>query len=803
MVRMVRIRARSLSGVVLALAASCSSSDTPPDLPPEPGQPQLDVDLLAVRLGVTIDARSDRGAPRLVRAVVPRAGLAGMSPEQAARDHLDALRPLWLAEQRAADLSSRGVQPLRNGASIVRLQQHIDQIPINQGELRVLVQPDGSLAAVSGTVLPTAGRVTFRSTAPAALDRALDALYGPTRARPAITEAGDRDGYTMLSVAATPEFQVQVARARREITVDGDRLVPIYSVEVFSDKIGIDRTLDSAARRYLIGDTDGRVLLDVNLIASDAFVYRALAETNGRRVPFDGPLQSFAPHPTGNPDGTLPGFGPYNLVVQEAFNGPRDPWLAANATTTAGNNVVAFADLFPPTGFNQGDIFPEVRAGRTLNHRYDFTADALATPDQSKAAAVNVFYVTNWLHDWFYDSGFTEATGNAQVNNFGRGGLSGDPLIARAQADAVSGVRNNATMATPADGLSPTMSMFLWSGKTETSLTTATATPATSRFTNGPTNFDLVGQAVRVVDVVGGGATACGPVTDAVAGKIAFVRYAFGCPSALVMDNVKAAGAIGIVAMIDFAGIPSLVLNGSTTANIPGLVLGFDDGVALEATLPATVTLQMTTSIEKDGDFDNMIVAHEWGHYLHHRLALCQAVAQCFAMSEGWGDFTALLMMLRPTDNRDGTFGQGLYALTAGGLEEFGFVDPGYFGIRRFPYSLDRSKNGLSFRHISDDQFLPPTPFNPAPTFNFNSEIHNAGEVWAQMLWETYNVLIDEHGFVEAQRRMTDYVVAGLLLTPPEATYTEGRDAILAAASALDTDDMLLIAAPARARRRR
>jgi hypothetical protein len=33
------------------------------------------------------------------------------------------------------------------------------------------------------------------------------------------------------------------------------------------------------------------------------------------------------------------------------------------------------------------------------------------------------------------------------------------------------------------------------------------------------------------------------------------------------------------------------------------------------------------------------------------------------------------------------------------------------------------------------------------------------------------------------------------MLTPPDATFTEARDAILAAASALDTDDMLLLAA--------
>ncbi|HMG56463.1 MAG TPA: M36 family metallopeptidase, partial [Kofleriaceae bacterium] len=68
-------------------------------------------------------------------------------------------------------------------------------------------------------------------------------------------------------------------------------------------------------------------------------------------------------------------------------------------------------------------------------------------------------------------------------------------------------------------------------------------------------------------------------------------------------------------------------------------------------------------------------------------------------------------------------------------------------------------------------------------------------EVWASMLWEAFNVLIDAHDVPAAQRRMSDYIVAGLLLTPPDATFTEARDAILAAASALDSDDMLLIAA--------
>jgi hypothetical protein len=63
------------------------------------------------------------------------------------------------------------------------------------------------------------------------------------------------------------------------------------------------------------------------------------------------------------------------------------------------------------------------------------------------------------------------------------------------------------------------------------------------------------------------------------------------------------------------------------------------------------------------------------------------------------------------------------------------------------------------------------------------------------MMWEALNAIIDQHGVTIGRRRMSDYVVAGLLLTPPDATFTEGRDAILAAASALDTEDMILMAA--------
>ena len=47
------------------------------------------------------------------------------------------------------------------------------------------------------------------------------------------------------------------------------------------------------------------------------------------------------------------------------------------------------------------------------------------------AAVTNLFYMNNYLHDWYYDAGFDEAAGNAQRDNYGRGGLANDSHLRR------------------------------------------------------------------------------------------------------------------------------------------------------------------------------------------------------------------------------------------------------------------------------------------------------------------------------------------------------------------------------------
>jgi hypothetical protein len=797
-----RFQLRILTIPSLLFAAACSSgSPNPPSDPdqpggpgdPAPGQPVPTVEQVATRLGVTIMASDTRGMPRLLRSIVPRPGIDGAAPEVVAKDHVAALAQLWVQGGTPMSLVDKGAQQLRNGATVVSLAQEIDGVAVDQGEVRVLLYADGSLAAVSGTLLPAAAAPAFVSSPREALAHALDQQFGSARPALAVSDAGETGGWQMLQVAETPELQVSDARARRVLATINDQLTPVWEVEV----IGIaapDRLSESpapvlSAHSYLVADTGGKILRDVNLEANDAFVYRAYAETTGNRRPLDSAMQSFSPHPTGVPDGSGPSLIPSNLVVMEAFNSTFDKWLPDDATFATGNNAEAFGDLDGNAVFTAGDIRPEVKSRRILNFTYNHELEPLATPDQSKAGSVNAFFLVNWMHDWWYDSGFTEVTRNGQLDNFGRGGVANDRLLITAQAGANVGSRNNASMATPADGARPRMRMFLWTAGADSLLTAPSGVVKSSTFSSGPRTFSVTGEVAIGIDATAPVDDGCQAITG-VTGKIALLTYAAQCNSQVTVNNAKAAGAIGVILADGELDLPR-AFGGSAAANLPGLVIGKTDGQALKDALasgPVTLTLESTArGPERDGDLDNTVVGHEWGHYLHHRLANCGNSQQCAGMSEGWGDFNALMLMLREGDNRDGVYAMAPYALADG------TPDTAYFGIRRFPYSRDRTKNDLSFRHIGDGSPLPTT--TPGFPGGINSEVHNAGEIWTTMMWDVLNTLADTHGVTVARRRMSDYVVAGLLLAPTNATFTEQRDAILAGASALDTDDMLLMAA--------
>jgi hypothetical protein len=154
-------------------------------------------------------------------------------------------------------------------------------------------------------------------------------------------------------------------------------------------------------------------------------------------------------------------------------------------------------------------------------------------------------------------------------------------------------------------------------------------------------------------------------------------------------------------------------------------------------------------------------------------------------MGEGWGDFFAAAMTSQATDD----FANGVFAV--GGWTDVtpSFDNNYYFSIRRYPYSADMTKNPLTFKHISNNVVLPAgPPINPSPFGN--NEFHNAGEVWTAMLWEVFVNLVAKHGHADGEKRSLAYIIGGLKLTPSRPTFTQARDGIIAAASAIDASDL-------------
>ncbi len=745
-----------------------------------------------------------------------QAAIAARSPEQAARlflgEHAAAygVSPAALATAKVTHIHDTG-----RGGIVVTLRQEIGGIELFHNDVKVLLTRDRKLVAISGNphadgVPGTKGR-RWNVAAAKALAAAFADLYGITVPASAMKELKiPRDGYSHFDLIPTKEVKasylrfIEPARVKKVFFPLPDRVVPAYFVEI---EAGRTYGASSDLYHYVIAADDGRLLFRQNRTFQDAFDYRVWADTAGDHRPLEGTRADFTPHPTGIPSDPYPPHIPPNLVSMEGFNtNPNkvaDPWLAPDATETSGNNVDAYADFFNPTGFSPGDL----RGSTTSPHTFDYTYNTAVRPtfdqNQLKASATQIFYTTNWLHDWWYDSGFNEGAGNAQKSNFGRGGAEGDPLLAETQNNYKG---FDGDIAVPADGKSPRMQMYDWGERTfaaDIVPLNVSLNAAESFF--GIKDFDITGEVVVADDGTGTASDGCEPIMNDVAGKIVLLDTG-GCADVAKVQNAQNHGAIGALVASDTpgAGAPYLGPYGYPDMG-PTLALSFEDGSTLKtALMNGSQSVHMAwhwNDDARDGSLDGMFVAHEWSHLIHERM-VAGTSAQCAAESEGFGDYAALQMILREGDDLDGTYAFGAHVGEGIG------PDTAYHGVRRLPYSVDLSKNPLTFKHITQGEAL---PASPAPYLvyvqglwgdaSYNNRPHNAGEIWASMLFEALVAMLKEtqgpnppRTFDEAKRAMSDYVVAGLQMAPSDPTFSEQRDALLAVAAASNKDDMLTIA---------
>jgi hypothetical protein len=457
-----------------------------------------------------------------------------------------------------------------------------------------------------------------------------------------------------------------------------------------------------------------------------------------------------------------------------------DGAAGAEFTTTRGNNVHAYLDQ---DANNQPDQGQDVDGGPSLT--FDFDADLTEHAQHYReAVTTNLFYGNNVIHDVLYRYGFDEASGNFQANNYGRGGVGGDYV--RAEAADGNGT-NNANFSTPAnDGGTPRMQMYLWPG-TQFGLPNVVTVGEQSfganfaRFGPPATNAGLSGELV----VAGNGCTADQYAPPASGQWVAVVDgVTSGTGSCANPARTAVAQSLGASAVIiaNTNTANASILTGSQTAGpvgIPAVSVSQADGATLKALAGQTAGIAKASSHPgiRDGDFENGIVIHEYGHGVSLRLTGGPGI-NCLSgneqMGEGWSDYLAITMLADPAlDDPEGARGMGPYALFQG--------DRSGNGIRPRPYSRTMDIQPFTYDRIKTNSWI---------TGGSLATPHGIGHAWAAVLWDMTWDLVDKHGFESdlyggwdggGNTRALQYVMDGLKIQGCGPGFVVGRDAILAA----------------------
>ncbi|KAI5822705.1 hypothetical protein K523DRAFT_358185 [Schizophyllum commune Tattone D] len=167
------------------------------------------------------------------------------------------------------------------------------------------------------------------------------------------------------------------------------------------------------------------------------------------------------------------------------------------------------------------------------------------------------------------------------------------------------------------------------------------------------------------------------------------------------------------------------------------------------------------TNPRRDGDLENDIPVHEGTHGITNRMTgggtgRCLQTTEAGGMGEGWSDAMAEWTEWDSASIHDFTMG--------------GWVTGSSAGIRSYPYSTSASTNPLRYSSIR--------------TLN---EVHDIGEVWANMLHNVYAALVGEYGWEAGFKTSADgeagnvvfmhLFIDALALQPCNPTLPTARDA--------------------------
>ena len=343
-----------------------------------------------------------------------------------------------------------------NGLHTVVWEQQVDGIPIFEGLLISHTTKNGELVSIGSYFVPYPVQAANAGTPNR---RALQSVPPITAQEALVRAAGNLGEYLssqQIAIASAPAADDAERHYRfTSPSLSGESYVNLVWLPMKADSLKLcwEVILMSRARGAMF-----RVLIDA--LTGESLLRHCLtddiSDATFRVYTSDSPTPMSPGFAT--PVSTQPALDTRVLITTNAYNTNASPngWIDDGVNETRGNNVDAYTDH---SGSNTPDLpRPQGNPYRVFDFPLDLTQDPLS---YTNAAVSQAFFLANVYHDRLYDFGFTEAAGNFQVNNFGRGGLDNDPVDVQCQDGSGT---DNANFSTPPDGASGRMRLYLFTG---------------------------------------------------------------------------------------------------------------------------------------------------------------------------------------------------------------------------------------------------------------------------------------------------------------------------------------------------
>jgi extracellular elastinolytic metalloproteinase len=348
------------------------------------------------------------------------------------------------AAQQVAFAPDPHEQRTSSNAVAVYLQQQYEGIPIFEAAQVVRFAPDGALQDTAGSsitiaeeldaapslVVEEAVRIAAEHVAtPQQDEQDVTDQFGepvsPSRVdlsgfEPTVTRTSPEDAPRPTALEAGP-FGDEITANLLWFPIDGDLRLTWETVITLPN-------YESQYRTIVDAET-GEILYCkqlINYVLGTGNVYVRDGDGARQMVGFPRPKEDYG----------LP-------ILSGLPQGFPDDWV--DQDRTVGNNTDA----------HQTDTGPSFQGQVEPNGEVTFNPADATGPEQQ---VLNIFYYNGYMHDFFYLLGFREGDGNVQENNFGRGGLGGDRVDARAHPGPVA---NTANMSPSVDGQVSIMNMGL------------------------------------------------------------------------------------------------------------------------------------------------------------------------------------------------------------------------------------------------------------------------------------------------------------------------------------------------------